>query len=122
MSEIITGEMIAGMCTILGMILTASVVFLVKKLVSWVQTKISVEEYNKALKVAVGIWKVLEDEFKDQPGMGEVKKQKMEEQLRKLFPKLTQEELDSINKSVHTAITNGIDGVAEAMGVRDLIK
>ena len=122
MSEIITVEMIAGMCTILGMILTASVVFLVKKLVSWVQTKISVEEYNKALKVAVGIWKVLEDEFKDQPGMGEVKKQKMEEQLRKLFPKLTQEELDSINKSVHTAITNGIDGVAEAMGVRDLIK
>ena len=118
MNEIITGEMIAGICTILGMILTASVVFLVKRLVSWVQTKISAEEYNKALKVAVGIWKVLEDEFKDQPGMGEVKKQKMEEQLRKLYPKLTH----SINKSVHAAITNGIDGVADAMGVKDLIK
>ena len=122
MSEIITGEVIKGICTVLGMIITASIVYLTKRVVAWVKTKISAEEYNKALKVAVGIWKVLEDEFKDQHGMGEVKKQKMEEQLRKLFPNLTQEELDAINKSVHEAITNGMQGASEALGIKDLLK
>lgn len=121
MNEIFNGDVISAIVTLLGMVITACLVFLIKRFTAWLQTKISASEYNRALRIAVGIWKQLEDEFKDQPGMGEVKKEKMEEILKKLFPKLTTEELDSINKAVHLAITNGIDGVTDALGVKDLI-
>lgn len=81
------------------------------KLIAWIKTKISKEQYDKAIEVAKGIYIALEDKYANEIGKyGEVKMQEMLEQLQKLFPSLTYEELVSINKQVWLSFQEGYNG------------
>lgn len=62
--------------------------------------KIGTTNYNIAREVAIGIYKVLEDDFKDTAKAGDLKRKEMEKKLKDLFPSLTQTQLDAINKEV----------------------
>lgn len=56
MNEIFNGDVISAIVTLLGVVITACLVFLIKRFTAWLQTKISASEYNRALRIAVGIW------------------------------------------------------------------
>lgn len=81
------------------------------KVKAWLETKINKEQYEKALEVANGIYIALEDKYADEVGKyGEQKMREMLDQLQKLFPSLTYEELVSINKQVWLSFQSGFDG------------
>lgn len=67
-----------------------------------VATKKGIDNYNRALQIAKGLYLVLEEEFKDIAKAGADKKTEMDKRLLELVPELTQQELDSINKQIWT--------------------
>lgn len=84
---------------------------LVTKVNEWLQAKIGSETYDKAYKVAEGIYIDLEDKYSSI--VGKHGKEKMDEmifRLQELYPCLTYDELVSINKQVWLSFQDGYNG------------
>lgn len=65
-----------------------------------VANKKGIDNYNRALQIAKGMYLVLEEEFKDIAKSGIDKKTEMDNRLLQLIPELSQEELAAINKQI----------------------
>ena len=73
-----------------------------------VVAKTGSDNYNHALKIAKGMYLLLEDDFANVEKAGEQKKDEMGKKLLNVIPELTKEELDSINKEVWNMFNKGI--------------
>lgn len=90
--------------TIAATILAKVLYHLGEKACEWLESKIGSTNYLAALDVAEGLYIYLEDKYGDRiEKMGETKRFEMEAMLLEKFPKLTQVELDAINKAVWSA-------------------
>lgn len=76
-----------------------------------VATKKGIDNYNRALQIAKGLYFVLEEEFKDVAKAGLEKKAEMDKRLLQLVPALTQEELNAINKQICTEFNDKVVNV-----------
>ena len=86
--------------TIILSIIGMLVIALLNKVKDYISEKIGTETYNRAREVSVGLYTLLEDEFKGMTKAGSEKRAKMEQLLLEQFPTLTQTELDAINKEI----------------------
>lgn len=73
---------------------------LIRRFQDWLVNKVGETTYNRAREVAIGLYTLLEDEFKDVVSAGTEKRAKMEELLLNQFPSLSEVELAAINKEV----------------------
>lgn len=74
----------------------------------WIIVKTNKAVYENALCVAKGMYYVLEEQY-NSPKNGAQKRNAMNQRLLKLFPSLTPDELDSINKQVCNEIKSAIN-------------
>ena len=103
-------QIVLGILGILGAVMVA----LLLRAKEYIISKIGSTNYKAAMRIATGLWYVIADNFPELTG--EEKKQRMEELLKEKFPKLTQLELDAINKAVHKQINN----IKDSIGLPDL--
>lgn len=90
--------------TILASILAKVLYHVLNDVAEWVESKIGSTNYKAALDVAEGLYIYLEDKYGDTiEKMGAQKKYEMELMLLEKFPRLSQVELDAINKTVWSA-------------------
>lgn len=73
---------------------------LIRRFQDWLVNKVGETTYNRAREVAIGLYTLLEDEFKNVVSAGTEKRAKMEELLLNQFPSLSEVELAAINKEV----------------------
>lgn len=103
MKEQLMSQLVQFIISAVGILLTYALTklgqFLNEKKQEVVAKK-GVENYNRALNIARGMYYVLEDSFKDIAKAGEDKKAEMDARLLEVIPQLTQNELDAINKQI----------------------
>ena len=99
--EAITPLLLNLLIVLVSLVITA-VISLLKKVRELIVNKVGTQNYNRDRDVAVGIYYLLEDDFKGVVNAGNEKRAIMEAKLLELFPTLTQIELDAINKEVWT--------------------
>jgi hypothetical protein len=95
-------QLLVVVVSAVGVVLIA----LLNKAKEYIVGQIGATTYNRAREVAIGLYTLLEDEFKDVEKAGAEKKAKMDALLLAQFPKLTQTELDAINKEVWKTIND----------------
>jgi hypothetical protein len=108
--ENFVNEILYALAAVIGTALATATITLILKIKEWVVGKIGETRYRNALEVARGLYTLLEDKY-DELGIfkaGEQKKQEMQELLLQKFPKLTQVELDAINKTIWTSFNEVI--------------
>ncbi|NFV47477.1 hypothetical protein FDJ70_07295 [Clostridium botulinum] len=108
MKEQIMALVFKSIVTILTAILSIIIPYFIAKFKAYIEEKGKAVQYNRALGIARGMYFGLEDEFKDIEKSGDIKKEEMKNRLLKIFPTLTDVELDSINKDISHTINTGI--------------
>lgn len=120
MSDLLNGldQVVPAILQVVGTVLGIVALNLVTKVKGLVIEKTSKETYDRAVEVAKGLYVLLEDEFKEVEKAGKEKAEQMRDRLLQLFPSLTDDELDAINKivweSFNQAYTN--PGIELALG------
>lgn len=96
LKSIVVSQVLPLLGSVFVVVLSSAII----KVKQVLQRKLEKDTFEFAKSVSVGIYKLLEDTFKES-GMGERKKKEMEYLLKQQFPNLSQTELDAINKEVH---------------------
>ena len=108
--ENFVNEILYALAALLGTALATVIITLIVKVKEWVIEKIGETRYKNALEVAQGLYTLLEDKYESLGIVkaGEQKKLEMEKMLLEKFPKLSQVELDAINKTIWTSFNEVI--------------
>lgn len=108
--ENFVNEILYTLAALLGTALATVIITLILKVKEWVIEKIGETRYKNALEVAQGLYTLLEDKYESLGIVkaGEQKKLEMEKMLLEKFPKLSQVELDAINKTIWTSFNEVI--------------
>lgn len=108
--ESFVNEILYALAALLGTALATVIITLIVKVKEWVIEKIGETRYKNALEVAQGLYTLLEDKYESLGIVkaGEQKKLEMEKMLLEKFPKLSQVELDAINKTIWTSFNEVI--------------
>lgn len=108
MKEQIMTLLFKSFMTLLGAILSITIPYCISKFKAYIEEKGKTVQYNRALGIARGMYFGLEDEFKDIEKSGEIKKEEMNSRLLKIFPNLTEVELEAINRDICHTVDIGI--------------